>query len=265
MEKVDPNKLNTGPRTGKVRPELVESIRQDGLIFPILVDPFHVVIDGADRLAACLELGHTRVPVIVAESYDDAIDALAAVHDGRGPTPPRRVAEIHAALTWLLSRRKAIRAIAIGSGEEPPPVRHHRSREALVQALNLSAVAVVQNASELYRPVGADEPERKKQVIRAAQAAVDAGAMTVYSGMRMLRRWHLDEEELPSAASQRQSLSSTCVAIHGSTRALTALPSDLDPALPQADLDEWLSMLVKSRRAIQTTIVKIRRLQEASR
>jgi ParB-like chromosome segregation protein Spo0J len=263
MERVHPGKLNTGSRTGVVRPELLESIKQDGLLIPILVDIDYTVIDGADRLAACVQLGHDRVNVTVAETSDQAIESLFLAHKGR-VAAPRRAAEIYSAMMPILIRRRSLRAAAAGAGKSLPKQKWNHSRTGVVRALNLSAEMVLQNAMELFRPGPDEEPPGRRAIREKAALAVDAGELTTYQAMRLVRRWHLDQEFPPTTQEQRQLLSSTCVAIHGSTRALASLPTHLSE-LPEAELVEWLAMLTKSRRAIQTTIEKIRRAKEASK
>jgi hypothetical protein len=51
--------------------ELVESIREIGLLYPILVDETFTLIDGEQRLAALGVLGMTRIPVIIDAHTDD--------------------------------------------------------------------------------------------------------------------------------------------------------------------------------------------------
>lgn len=46
-------------------PELVDSIRQLGLLYPVLIDETSILIDGEQRLAALAELGVTDIPVII--------------------------------------------------------------------------------------------------------------------------------------------------------------------------------------------------------
>lgn len=46
-------------------PELVESIQQLGLLYPVLIDEDSVLIDGEQRLAALQELGIDNIPVII--------------------------------------------------------------------------------------------------------------------------------------------------------------------------------------------------------
>lgn len=52
---------------------LMASIRDHGLINPITVDEYNVVIAGARRLAACRELGFTTIPVHVMEVGDAGV------------------------------------------------------------------------------------------------------------------------------------------------------------------------------------------------
>lgn len=59
-------------------PELVESIREIGLLYPILIDSDHVLIDGEQRLAALGVLGVTQIPVII-DAHTRADDSAETI------------------------------------------------------------------------------------------------------------------------------------------------------------------------------------------
>lgn len=44
---------------------ILNSIRKNGLVNPICITNRNVLVDGAYRLSACLELGHTEIEVMV--------------------------------------------------------------------------------------------------------------------------------------------------------------------------------------------------------
>lgn len=60
---------------------LVRSIRELGLLHPIVVTPDLRLVAGARRLAAVRELGWAEVPVTVVESLDEALPLLLAERD----------------------------------------------------------------------------------------------------------------------------------------------------------------------------------------
>jgi ParB family chromosome partitioning protein len=55
---------------------LQSSIRQIGLLCPLVVDPHDVLISGSRRLEACRRAGLTTVPVWRLEAEYDSMDAL---------------------------------------------------------------------------------------------------------------------------------------------------------------------------------------------
>lgn len=55
-------------------PELVESIQQLGLLYPLLIDEQNTLIDGEQRLAALAELGIDDIPVIVDSEVTESGD-----------------------------------------------------------------------------------------------------------------------------------------------------------------------------------------------
>jgi len=69
-------------KEGEEFQQLVESIRENGLIYPILVRPFgerHEIIAGHRRAAACEEAGLLEVPVII-RKLDDFDATILMVH-----------------------------------------------------------------------------------------------------------------------------------------------------------------------------------------
>lgn len=61
---------------GKEYEQFKESIRNDGLLTPILVSPDMTVISGHQRLKACKELGIALVPVMIREDLTDENEKL---------------------------------------------------------------------------------------------------------------------------------------------------------------------------------------------
>jgi hypothetical protein len=61
--------------------ELVESIREIGLLQPIVLNSKHEIIAGRRRLAACREAGLSHVSAVVCETLSDAKKAIFAERD----------------------------------------------------------------------------------------------------------------------------------------------------------------------------------------
>jgi ParB family chromosome partitioning protein len=78
-------KVGARVREGVGNPEafelLVRSFQDVGQLYPLLVRPDHVLIDGFRRLRAAKRLGWKTIDARVVEGLDDALDALRAERD----------------------------------------------------------------------------------------------------------------------------------------------------------------------------------------
>lgn len=94
------------PKT-RIKPDrirvLVNSIGKIGLLYPILVTPDNVVIDGHRRLAAYIELGYETIPAIV--GIGDPNELYSSVNDCS-----RRMGGNEALQVWL-AEPKAVKPI----------------------------------------------------------------------------------------------------------------------------------------------------------
>lgn len=116
---VDPHREEFGDLS-----DLAMSIRQTGIVRPLLVTPSGVLVSGSRRLAAAKALKFTHVPVMSAEDLQQVSEAMAAdlrEDEGQLPMPARAQASLAAALENLprtpgTSSRKLI-AEALGLSE----------------------------------------------------------------------------------------------------------------------------------------------------
>jgi ParB family chromosome partitioning protein len=158
---------------------LAESIRDIGLLHPLVIDPHCQLVAGARRLGAVRELGWTHVPVRMVDSLHDALLALRAEQDEntcRKEFPPSEAVRIGQTLEELekaqaKERQKAGgRAGGKGSGKLPE-AQTGDVRDKVAEAVGMSgrtfekAKAVVQ-AAERDPALGAvvEEMDRTRKV-----------------------------------------------------------------------------------------------------
>ena len=104
IEYIDPHLLHPHPHNVKIYGEedisaLKESIAESGWIKPLTVNPELTVISGHRRYRCALELGYTRVPIII-EAFptpEAEMERLLRENENRGKTPEQQIRE---AMTW---------------------------------------------------------------------------------------------------------------------------------------------------------------------
>ena len=75
------------------------SIKEDGVVTPLIVAPDMTIISGHQRTKACIDLGITKVPVIIREDLDDEdekLKLLLATNFGRTKNDPAKQRKIMA-------------------------------------------------------------------------------------------------------------------------------------------------------------------------
>jgi ParB/RepB/Spo0J family partition protein len=132
--------------------DLVDSIRQIGLLHPLVITADRRLVAGSRRLAACRQLGWTHAPAHVVAGLDDAVALLIAERDEntcrKDMTPEEKIA-LGAALEHLERARAQERIKAhqakpgqqvgqhLGPGKLPEP-RRGEVRELVGAAVGLS-------------------------------------------------------------------------------------------------------------------------------
>ncbi len=163
------------PDTPEELRQLADSIRQLGLLHPVVIDRANKLVAGSRRLQACRLLGWETVPVRVAKTLNDAALALRAEHDEnvcRKPFTPTEAADLGRRLEAMLKPaakerqqtggRTAGRGRPKGAGKKGggklPQPKPTKTRDVIAQAVGMSgrtyekAKAVVEAANQ--------EPER---------------------------------------------------------------------------------------------------------
>jgi hypothetical protein len=149
---------------------LAESIRDLGLLHPIVVTREKRLVAGARRLAAVKKLGRVVVPVRVVGGLDDALLALRAERDEnvcRKDFTPSEAVAIGAALEGLeraeAKERQSAggRAGGKGSGKLPEPSKG-QTRDKVAEAVGMSG-RTYEKAKEVVQAAEAD-PELRPVV-----------------------------------------------------------------------------------------------------
>lgn len=194
---MNPASINLGDRFRKDLgdiDDLVQSIRDIGLLQPLVVDPDNNLIAGQRRLAACRKLGMEDVPVIVVRGLQEAALHIQAERDEntcRKAMTPSELVAIGMALEEL--ERPKARARMADGGRGVRPNIPSDTREIVGKALGISgptyqrAKAVVKAAQE------EQAPESVRDVAREALARMDAGG-GVESAFNKVRSAQKDAE-----------------------------------------------------------------------
>lgn len=165
---------------------LAKSIMDEGLKYPVLLKEGNILIDGLRRLEAARLAGFTMIEVIVAGTFERAIEALTQSHSS-GPAkrinyPPWRLYQIWLALNGMPTTRRHNR-----HGTHP-------SRIALTKALRLSSQNVLQTAVFIYRTALVDSGEG--EIARSAVAEIEAGRINGYGARIRIYKWRRDQKLL---------------------------------------------------------------------
>ena len=87
--------------------DLANLISGFGLKVPVLLDPDYNLVDGLRRIEAMKILGETKVPAVVAETYEEAIANVKLAHQDRNGVGPKRTRQIELSLEELRIKRTA--------------------------------------------------------------------------------------------------------------------------------------------------------------
>lgn len=84
--------------------KLKQSLREEGMVLPVLLRNDFVVLDGARRIEAARLLGWNEVPVIVAHDWDTVLSYYERLNklDGAQPAKPMRWVELNELWSTLL-------------------------------------------------------------------------------------------------------------------------------------------------------------------
>lgn len=122
VEKVHPNEHNPNRMTDKVMQAARESIERYGMIDPIVVRSKgrgrYEIIDGEHRHRACVDLGHTTVPLIVVKANDSEAKKLTILlNDIKGRHDPDMLGSLLAELKVELDADEFMLALPYDESE----------------------------------------------------------------------------------------------------------------------------------------------------
>lgn len=240
---------------------LQKSIKEKGVLKPILVDSDYTLLDGLRRLKAVEANGDDLVPVIVAETYEEAIEAIAAIHADVDPDtiPTHRLWELQYELTPLLTEKVATMRRTPLKERQQGRRDHSQSRKMLTEALRIQSSSLMQVLSTMHTLSLSTGPLAR--YARELLDRVDSGELTVHSAKNLLVTFQRDQNAARKAADQAPILNGVTNTLPGVLSPLEGLSSELDSKLSQADLVKWEAVLASSNAKIRITLNKIRKLK----
>lgn len=173
---------------------LAKSIRENGLIQPIVLNSVHRLIAGQRRLEACKSLGWTQIPVYVVGDVLDAADLLRMERDEntcRKSMTPSELVAMGKKLEELERPKAAERQSEAGrqfgrgktsdsSGSpEPKLSEHNRVRKVVADAIGMSTGTYYRAKSIVEAAANPDQPETVRAAAAIAVAEMDKGAPIV--------------------------------------------------------------------------------------
>nr|DAE47331.1 MAG TPA: chromosome partitioning protein [Caudoviricetes sp.] len=93
---------------GKAYEQFKESIKNEGVVTPLIVAPDMTIVSGHQRLKACEDLGIKKVPVIIREDLDDEdekLKKLLATNFGRTKNDPAKQVKVAAEYVGLVGMK----------------------------------------------------------------------------------------------------------------------------------------------------------------
>lgn len=199
---------------------LAKSILDQGLKFPVLIREDGVLVDGLRRLEASRLAGFTTVQVVIAKTFEDATEALAASHADtpkkRLDYPPWRLDQI-----WRTALKLPHRASW--------PVNEHPARTLMKEALHLSSENILQCTVFTYKM--AEKPGPEGDIAREAVQLMEAGKINGYGGRIRIHEYrrHVSIADATMTKAQANRIITQAVAnILGTLRGFDLVPKGLE-------------------------------------
>lgn len=157
---------------------LAESIKEVGLLHPVVINKRRELIAGGRRLEAVKSLGWLTVPIRVIDTLNDALLALKAEHDEnthRMALKPSEMVEMGRRLEELekpkAEERKGQRTDLEPSGNFPPSSDGGKTRDIVGEALGVSG-----KTYEAAKTIAEHGSEALKEAVDAGEVSISAGA-----------------------------------------------------------------------------------------
>ena len=238
---------------------LAQSIRDNGLQVPVLVNYDMVLIDGLRRIEAAKMLGQVTIEVVKVTLYLPALSWLRKAREhgveARELTP-RRIWEIYSVVRPLMNisksqamrTKKTLQGVKVGN------------RQDLVDALGIEKEAYLQVVTQLYRT--AEEPTSKRgKIAREAVKILEEGKLTPYMAIDYLRR-RTSNTGTGDADEQLQALRVASAALNGIRFGFMKLGT-INPDITPEDVKDIVRDFRRFRRTLHQLIHQLDREQES--
>jgi hypothetical protein len=220
---------------------LAKSILDQGLTYPVLILANRYLVDGLRRLEASKLAGFTTIDVVIANTFEDAVDALALSHRDTPPKrldyPPWRLNEIWQAVIGLPHRGRV--------GQNSP------SRALMSAALHVSSDNLIQSTVYTYRT--AEQPGPEGDIAREAIRLMEAGIINGYGGRMRLYNYReagkLAEGDMPKPIGRRV-ITQAVANLGGITKGLRRVPVGLEAEIFNPDEARALGYELEQARKI---------------
>lgn len=233
--------------------DLAKSILDQGLQFPVVIREDRYLVDGLRRLEASRLAGCTTIDVVVARTFEDVTDALAASHAdtplGRKDYPPWRLNELWRSTIKLPHRHRG------GPNEHP-------SRMLMKEALHLSSDNLMQSTIYTYRI--AEQPGPMGDVAREAVKLMEAGVINGYGGR--IRVYAYKEAQLSidpdmTKTKAQRLITQAAANILGTAKGLQLVPPGLEAeAFDSREARQLGYQLEEARRIIVAMAGKLKKI-----
>lgn len=261
---------------GDLRP-LVESIRDLGLLHPIVVTPDYRLVAGQRRLAACRQLGFDEIPVRVVHNMTTAAALLRAERDENTCRLDFKPSEAVALGLRLESLEKPKaderkreagktygRGQSIGGGDSPPPIRKGKVRDIVAPEVGMTPTRYAHAKTVVTAAQDETLPDEVREVAADALREMDETGKVETAYRKVLSvKEPRTPAPAPKASPQDRSpikrskggRSSAEQVVSNAMHTLGAVASVLDSvdvdALDISEADVWKRSLADAQRSIR--------------
>jgi hypothetical protein len=251
--KVGKLKTNRDISPGDNLEELEKSLREDGLLVPLLVNGDMIVVDGVRRLTAIKKLGYKDAICQVTTDFDVAMASLieAKAAGGQVPLTPRRLIRQYQLISKMgearLSERRATIPLKRNSDGSLSRSRSLGRYKDEYKKLVGVAESLLQEMLAVYRHFDRLDPKAPgfkdlKQILDRAEA----GEVPI-AQVNKLHRIIVRGEYGHNSSLQSQILSSTISTMQGMATALASV----DALSPDLDREEVKVFITEARKFIR--------------
>lgn len=165
---------------GKAYEQFKESIKNEGVVTPLIVAPDMTIVSGHQRLKACEDLGVKKVPVIIREDLDDEdekLKKLLATNFGRTKNDPAKQVKVASEYVELVGLKNGERKIDLGE-----------SRQALSQSEIASQLGISERTLRELLDID-------RKLIPQIRELFDNGEITKYTANKVWCRLSPEDQE----------------------------------------------------------------------